>query len=542
MRCACLVVLWVGAGCVDAADVGSEARPLVAVHWVIERIGVLAEGNHLTKTGTENTWDAGAVSLEALPRDGFVEFTTDENTTAKMVGLSNGNTDESYGDIDFAVYLRGDGRFFVYEAGVLRARGGLYAAGDRFRVQVRAGVVTYWKDGAVFYTSAAAPAFPLLVDTSLRTPGATIADVNLESVTFWQNAVGAVATGRDLEKTAARTAWDSGASSIASLTGDGFAEFTTLEATTAKMAGLSSGDDGTSYQDIDFAVYLRDDGGVAVREGGETRGRFGTYQPGDVFRVQVSGGVVSYAQNGAVFYTSVTAPTFPLLLDTSLRTPGATIADARLSPTVPVFENTDNLFVWKRSCDCIDSIAGNSLDLTLPADQQTGTPTTTGISWFARDPAIGNITSGGYWFLSWRNPDGSEAPAFAVAPGFWLLGSDPYDTWDDIFVHPPLPKNVGDTIGPADVWRSGAAPTNYSIWGVMTAHFQDMSGETAPSQVWFTSGIVGVRFRAADGYHYGFVELTWIPSPNPYSKWGRYVPTRWGYHTTPDTSLVVPPP
>ena len=533
-----LLVVWVGYGCVDAVDVESETSPLDAVTW-IDTIGVLAEGNHLTKTATATGWNAGAVSVEVLLREGFVEFTTDENTTAKMVGLSSGNTDASHGDIDFAVYLRNDGRVAAYEAGVLRAQGGRYVAGDRFRVQVQAGVVTYWKNAAVFYTSAAAPGFPLLVDTSLRTPGATVADVSLESVMFWQNAVGAMATGRDLVKTDATTGWNSGASSIASLTVDGFAEFTTLEATTEKMAGLSSGDDGTGYDDIDFAVYLRADGLVAVREGGVRRGRFGAYQAGDIFRVEASGGVVTYAKNGAVFYTSAAAPSLPLLLDSSLRTPGATIADARLSPTVPVFENTDGVFVWRMYCDCLDDTFGNFLDLTLPADQQTGTGTPSGIYWFARDPSIGNITPGGYWFRSWRDPEGStQAAAFAVAPGFWLLGSDPYDTWDDIFIHPPLPKNVGDAIGPDDVWRSGVGPN----WGVQTAHFRDLTGETAASQVWFSSGIVGVRFAAADGYHYGFVELTWIPPTNPNSKWGRYVPTRWGYHTAPDTPLVVPPP
>jgi len=37
----------------------------------------------------------------------------------------------------------------------------------------------YLKNGAVFYTSGGAPAYPLRVDTALYTPGATLGDVVL---------------------------------------------------------------------------------------------------------------------------------------------------------------------------------------------------------------------------------------------------------------------------------------------------------------------------------------------------------------------------
>ena len=54
---------------------------------------------------------------------------------------------------------------------------------------------------------------------------------------------------------------------------------------------------------------------------------FGGYQAGDPFQVGVEGGVVTYRRNGAVFYTSGVAPAYPLLIDTALFTPGATLSE-----------------------------------------------------------------------------------------------------------------------------------------------------------------------------------------------------------------------
>ena len=350
-----------------------------------------------------------------------------------------------------------------------------------------------------------------------------------------------MASGRDLQKVGGTAAWNAGASSIATLVTDGYVEFTTLETTSDKMAGLSNGDDGAGYADIDFAVSLLADGHFAVREGGLHRGRFGTYEPGDLFRVEVAGGVVRYKHEGAVFYTSAIAPTFPLVVDTSLRTPGATITDATLSPTVTVFDNADGAFVWVRTCDCSPPVTGNYLDIRLPAEEQTGVGTVITLESFAMSPTVGD--PGGFWLKSWRDPDEFpfDGAHFAAAPGFYLPGSDPYEGYDDVFILPALVKEVGDTIGPADHWVSGGYDYGDPA-GVQTAHFQDSAGETATDQVFFKSGIIGIRFGSNSSRHYGFVELAWRPPDgDPDGLWGEYVPVRWGYHTLTNTALVVPP-
>jgi len=334
--CRIALILVAVSGCLGDGgdDVASRAAAIQGVTWM-NVVGAAAVDDDLSKTDTGTLWNAGAASVQTLAGDGYAEFTTGESTTQKMVGLSSGDAGQHYSDIDFALYLKGNGTFDIDEAGVqVVANAGTYAAGDLFRVQVLAGVVTYWKNGALVYTSTGAPVFPLLVDTSLRTPGATVYNVHLQDLSFWTDAVGVSAVANDLSKTAPETTWKAGASSLTALDGDGFVEFTTGERTTDKVVGLNHLDKNQGMVDIDFGIFLRANGRIAIREKGvdPVGTGFGPYQVGDIFRIDVTGGLVTYARNGTVFYTSLAAPSFPLVLDTSLRTPGATILDARVLP------------------------------------------------------------------------------------------------------------------------------------------------------------------------------------------------------------------
>jgi len=341
--CAAAFALVLASSCVvdDGDAVGSnESALLTDVTWT-STVGVMAVDNDLTKTAAQG-WNAGAVSNETVGDNSFVQFTTAESDTSKMVGFSNGDTNVWYDDIDFAFYLTASGSLYVYEGGVNRGRVGSYAASDVLRIEVVGGEVRYLNNGALLYTSAGMPAFPLLVDTSLLTTGATINDVALDNYVppaFWLSVTNvSESVDYDLTKTGVQ-GWNAGASTIDTLTiNDGYAEFTTAEADTAKFAGLSNGDDDVSFGDIDFALYLTSAGQIQVREGGVNMGSFGSYAPGDIFRVQLTAGVVSYLKNGELLYTSLVAPTLPLLLDTALFTVGATINDVSVVET-PLFQN-----------------------------------------------------------------------------------------------------------------------------------------------------------------------------------------------------------
>ena len=139
-------------------------------------VGVDAPSNSVTKTASTGWGNAGAVSQQQLPSgDGYVEITASETNTHRMFGLSNGNTNASYQDIDFALYAQAGGNLQIYEGGALRVgSAGTYIPGDKLRVAVEGGIVKYRKNGALLYTSLVTPTYPLLVDTALYSQNATI--------------------------------------------------------------------------------------------------------------------------------------------------------------------------------------------------------------------------------------------------------------------------------------------------------------------------------------------------------------------------------
>ncbi len=156
-----------------------HAGPVQNVVWE-NTVGVTATGNSLTRGSSTAAWNAGAIStVDFASGNGYVQFTATETNTDRMCGMSHDNSSQSYTDIDFAVDLASNGQFYVFEDGVNRGSFGSYSTGDVFLVAVSGGVVSYSRNGTLFYTSSATPSFPVFADASLETPGATISTVKI---------------------------------------------------------------------------------------------------------------------------------------------------------------------------------------------------------------------------------------------------------------------------------------------------------------------------------------------------------------------------
>ena len=338
-------------------------------------VNVSAAGGNLTKYAGGTAWNAGATSIGAIASGhGHVEFGTADTGTGKMLGLSNGNTDANYPDIDFAIYLKSTGAVEIYEKGTFRAAFGTWTTADRFRVAVEGGIVRYLKNGAPFYTSPNVPTYPLSVDTSLYESGATLTNVTIALAAgvcgdgiadqgeacddgntaggdccaadcsgwgggdgacpaVWTTRVGTAASGSTLRKTDAAASWNAGAVTTQAIaSGRGFVEFSGVLGGKASMLGLSNGNTDQNYPDLDFAVYLRSNGGLEVYEKGTLRGAFGTWGLADRFRVEATGDVVRYLKNGAPFYTSGNVPSYPLLVDTSIYDNGGGFLAVNVDP------------------------------------------------------------------------------------------------------------------------------------------------------------------------------------------------------------------
>lgn len=184
---------------------------------------------------------------------------------------------------------------------------------------------------------------PTPTHTPASTPTPTPPPPGQEAV-FWANMVGVSAspTTNSLTKTAA-AGWNAGAVSTRAVSsGGGYVEFT-AGSYAARMCGLSYGDSGQSFADIDFAIYPNAGGLVDIWERGVfVAGGVHSYQPGDRFRVAIEGqGATKYVRYyriraGAMslVHEHQTTPAYPLFADTSLYSTGATVEGAVISGTL----------------------------------------------------------------------------------------------------------------------------------------------------------------------------------------------------------------
>src|SRR5262249_10155016 len=135
--------------------------------------GLTTSAGGLRKATGSGNWDAGAVSTRAID-SGYVEFTASGTNTYRMGGLGHGDMNAAYTDIDFAIYSLAHGEVQASWRRTARGVVGHYVPGDRLRVALESGVVKYYQNGSLVYTSGVPPTLPLRVDSSLYSPGATI--------------------------------------------------------------------------------------------------------------------------------------------------------------------------------------------------------------------------------------------------------------------------------------------------------------------------------------------------------------------------------
>ena len=316
---------------------GQGAQP---VTWT-DGVNVSISSNTLTKNVSTSGWNAGAVSLQTLDfGDGYVEATIAQDNINMIFGLSKGNTDENYTDIDFALYVHSSGQIFVFDNGANLAAPTSYASGDIVRVEVSGSNVLYKKNGVVFYTLegvVTSSIYPLLVDTSLHTDGVPLSNVEISGFStlpadpqptpiVWTAETNLQITDNEFVKTSGGHDWNAGAVSLQTLDfGDGYVEATVPQDAVNMMIGLSKGDTNVHFNDIDFALYVHSSGTIYVFDNGANLAAPSTYSSGDIVRVEVSGSNVKFKKNGVLFYTLsnvISANSYPILVDTSIHTQG----------------------------------------------------------------------------------------------------------------------------------------------------------------------------------------------------------------------------
>jgi hypothetical protein len=146
----------------------------------------------------------------------------------------------------------------------------------------------------------------------------------------WTGLVNCTALGGVLRKTGGEAAEAGAHSRQAIASGDGYLEFTAAESNKVLYCGLARDASGPGFTAIDFAIKLTANGVAEVREGNDYAGEI-NYRGGDVFRIAVEGGAVKYYKNGALFFTSLRSPAYPLYAAASLVTINGAISNAVIS-------------------------------------------------------------------------------------------------------------------------------------------------------------------------------------------------------------------
>jgi hypothetical protein len=319
---------------------GTTGSTVQNVVWV-DRKNVSLTDSVLRKSGgCDGCPDSGAGSAQAIASgDGYLQFSATAGPMGYF-GLEAGTTKYDGSLINFGLAFQ-DNYMTVYESGRYRADTA-FVSGDVFRIQIESGVVTYRKNGTMFYRSTIAPAYPLranaaFLNTSARVGNAVIqaaaltasgAEATTQAVA-WTNRENVAVTTAAITKTGGCDGCaDAGARSVQRIAeGRGWLSFTVASPSGLGYVGLTNGAATTSGAALPFALGFQGRS-MSVYESGRYRAD-APLRAGDVFRIAVSAtGVVSYLRNGVEFYRSALRAAYPLRAAAALYDAGTRVAGA----------------------------------------------------------------------------------------------------------------------------------------------------------------------------------------------------------------------
>lgn len=141
--------------------------------------------NTITKTSGNSSWNAGALSTSSLSGNGFVETTITQTNKTRIFGLSHFNNPNSntINSVEYAVVLQSWGGADIRESGSYKSSAGNYSIGDIFKIGVEDGVVKYYKNSTLIYTSTNTPTFPLFIDLAFQHIDGELSDIRLTQTT-----------------------------------------------------------------------------------------------------------------------------------------------------------------------------------------------------------------------------------------------------------------------------------------------------------------------------------------------------------------------
>ncbi|WP_280936082.1 DUF6443 domain-containing protein [Aquimarina sp. 2201CG14-23] len=145
---------------------GQTGQVIQSLYAGMENVDVSEQGE-ITKNHRVEGWNAGTATRDRISGDGKLSFLALQNDKAIMVGLSYNNIDNKHTTINYAMYLRLDGKIGVYEKGVNKGVFSDYTTTDELTIERKDTTVYYQKNGITFYTSTVASNGALMGDVCM---------------------------------------------------------------------------------------------------------------------------------------------------------------------------------------------------------------------------------------------------------------------------------------------------------------------------------------------------------------------------------------
>ncbi|HKP12878.1 MAG TPA: fibronectin type III domain-containing protein, partial [Blastocatellia bacterium] len=304
----------------------------------------------------------------------------------------------------------------------------------------------------------------------------------------WTNFVNSSARDNRLQKTGgSNEADDASATSLQNIAdGDGYVEFTALDADKERVCGLSNSNAiHAAADDINFAIKLNSARKAFVVENGVVKAKV-KYKPNNMFRVAIESNVVHYYKNGALIYTSESRPAYPMLATASL---------------VNTMASVDNSVIYGASTVGVVSISPDKATLDAGQSVQFKARVTSsqnvGLTWSVSG---GTITTNGFYTAPGAAGTYTVRVALVAAPSVTATATITVKAGAD--KTPPVISAVassGVTTSAANVtWTTDEASDSTVEYGTTTAY----SASAANASRVTGHSIALSRLTAGTTYHF----------------------------------------
>jgi hypothetical protein len=136
--------------------------------------------NNITKASGVDSFGCNIISTATITSSGYVQFTNNSvaGVTGFLAGLSKDPRESSAASIDYAIN-NGTLGYEIYESGVLKLRTGSPTDGDIIKVSNNSGVVTYYVNSSLIYTSSTPASGEYYLEVSLFSVGSSLTNCSV---------------------------------------------------------------------------------------------------------------------------------------------------------------------------------------------------------------------------------------------------------------------------------------------------------------------------------------------------------------------------